>query len=53
LLSSGTVLVMGGNPIKNDVWKSADNGVSWSVVTLAAGWSGKFLSPNSAYAVAY
>jgi hypothetical protein len=44
LLSSGTILVMGGWDSnagigKNDVWKSTDSGVTWSAVSTA-GWSG-------------
>jgi hypothetical protein len=44
VLSDGSVLVMGGldatNVYKNDVWKSVDRGASWTVATLAAGWTG-------------
>ncbi len=45
VLSDGSVLVMGGyvvgGSVKNDVWKTANGGASWILVTSSAGWSGK------------
>ncbi|MCQ1539531.1 PKD domain-containing protein [Methanocalculus taiwanensis] len=44
-LSDGTIIVMGGLDSnyqnKRDVWRSIDGGVSWELVTAAAGWSGR------------
>jgi hypothetical protein len=41
-LSDGSVLVMGGvdGTGRSDVWKSVNGGVTWTVVTLTAGWGG-------------
>ena len=44
LLSSGTILVMGGytgSYVMNDVWQSSDGGATWTRVTASAGWAGK------------
>ena len=45
LLSSGTILVMGGSTgigsYVNDVWQSSDGGATWTTVTASAGWAGK------------
>ena len=47
VLSDGSVLVMGGDggstsgSLMNDVWKTADGGASWILVTSSAGWTGK------------
>ena len=41
-LASGTMLVLGGlggSSLKNDVWKSTNNGASWQSVALTSGWS--------------
>lgn len=41
--SSSTMILMGGETgsttTVNDVWKSTDNGVTWTLQTAAAGWS--------------
>ncbi len=47
VLPGGTVVVMGGEIDRdgsqiNDVWRSLDNGASWSKVTTNAGWAGTF-----------
>ncbi len=43
LLSSGTILVMGGISSSrfNDVWKSSDGASTWTTVTASAGWESK------------
>jgi hypothetical protein len=44
LLSSGTILVMGGGTnsfCMNDVWQSLNRGATWTIVTANAGWAGK------------
>ena len=49
-LPDGSVLIMGGSPpyspggptALNDVWRSTDNGSTWSLVTAAAPWSARF-----------
>jgi hypothetical protein len=43
VLSDGSLLVMGGggSNLFNDVWKSADGGSAWILVTDNAPWKGE------------
>jgi PKD repeat protein len=48
VLLNGDILIMGGwsfpaNPdiLKNDVWKSSDKGITWTLLTEHAGWGGR------------
>ncbi|MEN6342435.1 MAG: kelch repeat-containing protein [Methanospirillum sp.] len=49
-LPDGSILIMGGSPpyspggpsALNDVWRSTDQGRTWSLVTAAAPWSARF-----------
>jgi hypothetical protein len=42
-MPDGSIVLMGGWDVssnrKNDVWRSTDNGVTWTQVTPSAGWS--------------
>ncbi len=38
VLDDGSILIMGGYPSFNDVWRSGDGGLTWSLLTNAA-WS--------------
>ena len=45
------VLTSGGDDIggvKNDVWRSTDNGTTWTQVTASAGWSGRSYHSSAA-----
>jgi len=44
---NGSIVLMGGdiglvNGFENDVWRSTDNGASWTQVTSSARWSGRY-----------
>ncbi|WP_284738429.1 Kelch repeat-containing protein [Methanoculleus oceani] len=47
-MPNGNVVLMGGFPITgdlttgNDVWRSADNGATWTRVNASAGWTGRY-----------
>ena len=45
VLNNGDVLVMGGRPILNDIWRSGDGGVTWSQVP----YTGARWSPRQAF----
>jgi hypothetical protein len=42
-MPDGSIVLMGGRDrsggLKNDVWRSTDNGATWTVVTASAGWT--------------
>jgi N-acetylneuraminic acid mutarotase len=44
-LPDGSIVLMGGygasGPPKNDVWRSIDQGATWTQMTVAAGWMGR------------
>lgn len=44
-LSNGKIVIMGGraagNVLKNDVWNSVDNGVTWTKIVENASWSAR------------
>ncbi|KAF1073776.1 kelch repeat-containing protein [Methanogenium sp. MK-MG] len=44
-MPDGTIVLMGGRDesgtLKNDVWQSADNGSTWTLVNANATWSGR------------
>ncbi len=44
-LPDGSIVIMGGtdgsNNYRSDVWRSADNGLTWTEVTDHAGWPGR------------
>lgn len=47
VLKDGSIVLMGGywlNEVgsKNDVWRSADKGATWRLVTASAGWSTRY-----------
>jgi PGF-pre-PGF domain-containing protein len=43
VMPDGSIVLVGGNSdrtnLKNDVWRSTDNGATWTQVTASAGWS--------------
>ncbi len=43
VMKDGSIVLMGGNREgiigQNDVWRSTDNGVTWTLVNASAGWS--------------
>ena len=43
VMPDGSIVLMGGfdgNPyLKNDTWRSTDNGVSWTLMNASSGWS--------------
>ncbi|MFA5414010.1 MAG: PKD domain-containing protein [Methanoregula sp.] len=45
-MSDGSIILMGGytgnNNLKNDVWRSTDNGATWTQVTAGAGWAPRY-----------
>ena len=46
-MADGSIVLMGGGPypgqIKmNDVWRSVDNGATWTLVNASAGWSERY-----------
>jgi PKD repeat protein len=45
VMPDGSIVLMGGNVNygnnKNDVWRSTDNGVTWTQMTASAPWSGR------------
>ena len=47
VMPDGSIVLMGGDEIgfangfKNDVWRSTDNGATWTQVTAGAGWSAR------------
>jgi hypothetical protein len=46
VLPDNSIVLMGGmdtqSERKNDVWRSTDNGLTWTMQTANAGWSGRF-----------
>ena len=52
----GSIILMGGiditgnNIYKNDVWRSTDNGVTWTQMTASAGWTARSLHTSAAMA---
>ena len=46
VMPDGSIILMGGqessNVLRNDIWRSMDNGATWSLVNLNSGWSAKF-----------
>jgi PKD repeat protein len=50
-MPDGSIVLMGGNIIgglKNDVWKSSENGTMWTQVNGSAGWSARMWSSSVA-----
>jgi PKD repeat protein/photosystem II stability/assembly factor-like uncharacterized protein len=51
-LSDGSIIIMGGwdrsGVFLNDVWKSTDNGATWSRIVEHAGWSPRFVHSSVA-----
>ncbi|HON82361.1 MAG TPA: kelch repeat-containing protein [Methanoregulaceae archaeon] len=43
VMPDGSIVLMGGNDgsRKNDVWRSTDNGATWTRMTSSAGWSAR------------
>jgi uncharacterized delta-60 repeat protein len=46
VMPDGSIVLMGGvgnsgGDFKNDVWRSMDNGATWTQVTAGAGWTGR------------
>ena len=48
VMPDGSLVLMGGieyynsvESYKNDVWRSTDNGATWTQITASAGWSGR------------
>ena len=43
VMPDGSIVLMGGNDygLKNDVWRSTDNGATWTEVNASAGWSAR------------
>ena len=41
VMPDGSIVLMGGEPDSNDVWRSTDNGTTWTQMTAAAGWSAR------------
>jgi PKD repeat protein len=47
-MADGRIVLMGGvenpgSPNKNDVWRSADNGATWTLVNASSGWPPRFV----------
>jgi len=47
VMPDGSIVLMGGSnagapPIYHDVWRSTDNGATWTRQTASAGWSARF-----------
>ena len=46
VMPDGSIVLMGGyDPaatIKNDVWRSTDNGATWTQMNASAGWSARY-----------
>ena len=46
-MPDGSIVLMGGcdsSGFKNDVWRSTDNGATWTQVNASAGWTARELS---------
>jgi len=46
VMSDGSIILMGGGgfaggTVKNDTWRSTDNGVTWTQLTASAGWTAR------------
>jgi uncharacterized delta-60 repeat protein len=41
VMPDGSIVVMGGNPWKNDTWRSTDNGATWTLMNGSGGWSAR------------
>jgi PKD repeat protein len=41
VMNDGSIVIMGGNPVTNDVWRSTDQGVTWTQQTASANWSAR------------
>ena len=44
-MPNGSIVLMGGfdsGGFKNDVWRSTNNGTTWTQVNASAGWTGRF-----------
>ncbi|WP_292728901.1 kelch repeat-containing protein [Methanoculleus sp.] len=43
-MPNGSIVLMGGFPgaARNDVWRSSDNGSTWTEVNASAGWTGRY-----------
>jgi len=52
VLADGSIVLMGGfrggDYYKNDVWRSMDNGTTWTQVNASAGWSARYLHSSVA-----
>ena len=46
IILMGGNLYWGGNNYANDVWRSTDKGVSWTLVNASAGWSKRHSSSS-------
>ena len=50
VMPDGSIVLMGGydnsNIFRNDVWRSTDNGATWTQMTASSGWSGRY-GPSS------
>ena len=47
VMPDGSIVLMGGydnGSYKNDVWRSTDNGATWTQVNASAGWSARYES---------
>ncbi|MCX6692528.1 MAG: hypothetical protein NTW33_10920, partial [Methanoregula sp.] len=45
VMPDGSIVFMGGydgHSLKNDVWRSTDNGATWILVNASAGWSARW-----------
>ena len=43
-MPDSSIVLMGGDTFegyKNDVWRSADSGVTWTLMNASAGWSAR------------
>jgi len=49
-MPDGSIVLMGGNDgsLKNDVWRSMDNGTTWIQVNASAGWTQRWLHSSVA-----
>ena len=50
VMQDGSIILMGGydntHTCKNDVWRSTDNGATWTQMTASAGWSARYGQSN-------
>ena len=44
VMPDGSIVLMGGyggGPVKNDTWRSTNNGTSWTQINASSGWAGR------------